>query len=140
MNRYRYEDLSVGMEERFSVTVTEDMTETFRRLSGDPNPLHTDEGFARAHGFRGRVVYGMLTASMLSALGGGYLPGERCLIQGVETKLLRPVYIGDVLTVSGTVSELHDSVRQVVLKVKICNQRGEKVLRGVMKAGVLDEG
>ena len=58
----------------------------------------------------------------------------------METKFLRPVYIGDVLTVSGTVSELHDSVRQVVLKVKICNQRGEKVLRGVMKAGVLDEG
>lgn len=70
MNHYRYEELSVGMEERFLATITEDMTAAFHRLSGDPNPLHTDEAFARAHGFQGRVVYGMLTASLLSTLGG----------------------------------------------------------------------
>lgn len=139
MNHYRYEDLSIGMEESFSVTITEDMTDAFHWLSGDPNPLHTDEKFAQTHGFRERVVYGMLTASMLSTLGGGYLPGKYCLIQSIETKFLRPVFIGDTIEIRGTVNELHDSVRQVVLKVEMLNQRGEKVLRGTMKVGVLDE-
>ena len=140
MNSYRYEDLSVGMEESYSMTITEDMMDAFHQLSGDPNPLHTDEEFAQAHGFKNRVVYGMLTASMLSALGGGYLPGKLCLIQSVETKFLRPVFIGDTLKIRGVVDELHDSVRQAVLKVEIRNQHGDKVLRGVMKVGVLDEG
>lgn len=140
MNRYRYEDLSVGMEERFSATITSEMMTSFHTLSGDPNPLHTDADFARAHGFSDRVVYGMLTASLLSTFGGGYLPGECCLIQGVEVKFVKPVFIGDTLEVRGVVDELHDSVRQAVLKVEMRNQRGEKVLRGVMKVGVLDEG
>ena len=123
MNHYRYEELSVGMAEHFSATITEEMMTAFRGLSGDSNPLHTDADFARAHGFADRV----------------YLPGERCLIQSVETKFLRPVFVGDTLEVQGVVDELHDSVRQAVLKVEIRNQRGEKVLRGVMKVGVLDE-
>lgn len=52
---------------------------------------------------------------------------------------MRPVFVGDTLDVHGVVTELHDSVRQAVLKVEMRNQRGEKVLRGVMKVGVLDE-
>lgn len=139
MNQYRYEDLFIGLEERFSAAITEEMMAAFRRLSGDPNPLHTDEPFAQAHGFPGRVVYGMLTASLLSRFGGEYLPGERCLIQSVEIKFLHPVFVGDALEVRGVVAELHDSVRQAVLKVEIRSQRGERVLRGVMKVGVLDE-
>lgn len=140
MNQYRFEDLAVGMEEHFSATVRADMMDAFHALSGDPNPLHLNADFARAHGFENRVVYGMLTASLLSTLGGGYLPGELCLIQSVETKFLRPVFIGDTLTVRGVVEELHASVRRAVLKVEIRNQHGEKVLRGIMKVGVLDEG
>lgn len=70
MNRYRYEELSVGIEESFSTTITEDMMVAFHELSGDPNPLHTDEEFSRAHGFPSCVVYGLLTASFLSRLGG----------------------------------------------------------------------
>ena len=74
MNHYRYEALSVGMAERFSATITEEMMSAFRTLSGDPNPLHIDADFARAHGFPDRVVYGMLTASLLSTFGGGTFP------------------------------------------------------------------
>lgn len=139
MNHYRYEDLIIGMTEVFYATVTEDMLDAFCALSGDSNPLHMDADFARIHGFPDRVAQGMLTASLLSRLGGVYLPGERCLIQSVEVKFLRPVLVGDTLEVRGTIDELNDSVRQIVLKAEMRNQRGEKVLRGVMKEGVLDE-
>lgn len=139
MNHYRYEDLAIGMTASFFTTVTEDMLNAFRTLSGDSNPLHSDADFARAYGFPDRVAYGMLTASLLSRLGGVYIPGERCLIQSVEVKFLRPVFVGDTLEVCGVIEELHDSVRQVVLKVEMRNQQGEKVLRCVMKEGVLSE-
>ena len=73
----------------------------------------------------------MLTASFLSTLAGVYLP--------VETKFTKPVYIGDLLNISGEVTEINDTVNQIVLKVEIRNQNEEKVLRGKMKVGFLDE-
>lgn len=70
MNEYAYEDMEVGMRESFKCTVTEEMMDSFRAISGDDNPLHTDAAFARGHGYRGRVAYGMLTMSLFSRLGG----------------------------------------------------------------------
>ncbi len=139
MNRYGLSDLSVGMKESFSVTLTEEMMEHFYGITGDENPLHKDLSYAKEQGFSGKVAYGMLTASFLSTLAGVYLPGERSLIQSVEMKFLKPVFIGDELTVEGTVSEIHESVRQIVLKTVIVNQDGVKVLKGIMKIGVRDE-
>lgn len=139
MNDYRYEDLTVGTEEYFSVEIKEEMLEAFRGITEDVNPLHTDREFAIRNKFPDRVVYGMLTASFLSTLAGVYLPGRRSLIQGVETKFLRPVFIGDILCVKGVVSELNNSVRQIVLDVEVSNQGGQKVVSGKMKVGILDE-
>ena len=133
MNNYKYEDLSVGMSESFTVTITQEMLDKFKSITGDVNPLHNDEEFARAKGHPGRVAYGMLTASFLSTLAGVYIPGERSLIQQVETKFAKPVYIGDVLTVTGEIVELVDSVQRLELKVTITNQDGKKVLRGTME-------
>ena len=139
MNHYSISDLSIGHKESFTTEITSEMFDKFREITGDINPLHNDESFAKCLGYRGGVAFGMLTASFLSTLAGVYLPGERSLIHSVETKFTKPVYIGDVLTVSGEVSEIHDTVGQIVLKVEIKNQNGEKVLRGKMKVGFLDE-
>ncbi len=139
MNEYRLEDIYVGMEEAFSVTITEEMMSHFTEITGDINPLHNDEDFAKAMYHPSRVVYGMLTASFISTLGGVYLPGKYCLIQGVEVKFAKPVYIGDVLLVSGKVTELHESVGQLTIKVTIKNQDGTIVCKGKLKAGVMTE-
>ncbi len=135
MNTYTYDEIEVGQAESFTVTVTEDMLSSFKAITGDNNPLHNDEDFAKAKGQPGRVAYGMLTASFLSTLAGVYLPGERSLIQQVEIKFAKPVYIGDTLTVTGQVAEKNDTVQRIELKVTITNQEGAKVLRG--KMGVL---
>jgi len=135
MNNYKYEDLKVGMSESFTVTITPEMLDSFKAITGDINPLHNDEDFAKGKGHPGRVAYGMLTASFLSTLAGVYIPGERSLIQQVETKFANPVYIGDELTVKGEIVELVESVQRLELKVVITNQNGKKVLRG--KMGIL---
>lgn len=133
MNTYTFDDLKVGMSESFQVTITEAMLDSFKGITGDVNPLHNDEEFAKAKGHVGRVAYGMLTASFLSTLAGVYLPGEKSLIQQVETKFSSPVYIGDELTVKGEIAELVESVQRLTLKVTITNQNGKKVLRGKMQ-------
>ncbi|MBQ9390802.1 MAG: MaoC family dehydratase [Lachnospiraceae bacterium] len=137
MREYQLEDIKVGMEESFQTTITEEMMKKFLDITGDVNPLHNDEEYAKDKNHPGRVVYGMLTASFISTLGGVYLPGKNCLIQGVEVKFKKPVYIGDTLTVTGVVDEVHESVRQIVIKVTIKNQNGKAVSKGVLRAGVM---
>lgn len=138
MNEYKFDDLTIGFEESFQCEVTAEKMEGFKKITGDINLLHNDDNFAYNHGFNGRVVYGMLSASLISTLGGVYLPGKYCLIQQVESKFLSPVYIGDILTVKGIVKELNDSVKQAVIKIEIRNQELKKVVKGVLKVGFLE--
>ncbi len=137
MNEYRFEDLRIGKEEYFTVTVTEEMMKQFMDLSGDVNPLHTDDDFAVEQGYREKVVYGLLTTSFISKLIGVLLPGKYCLLQGIDVKYTKPVYAGDILIVKGIIDELHESVRRASIKVEIINQDEKKVVKGKVEVGFL---
>lgn len=139
MNEYTYDEITIGQEESFQVTVSEEMMEQFLQITGDVNPLHRDAAYAATRQYVDKVVYGMLTASFFSTLAGVYLPGRYSLIHSVETKFLRPVYVGDMLTVSGTVKEKEDAYRMLILNLLIKNRKGEKVVRGTMQIKVLDQ-
>lgn len=136
MNHYTLAEMTPGLTESFTVTVTEEMMQDFERLSGDCSPIHIDEDYARRRGYPGRVVYGMLGASFFSTLAGVYLPGEHCLLHGVECKFARPVFIGDTLTVTGTVLRVSEAVAEAEIKAVITNQEGKKVTRGIIRAGL----
>ena len=137
MNNYKFEDLKIGMSESFTVTITEEMMDSFLNLSGDENPLHVDKEFALSQGYSDRVVYGLLTTSFISKLVGVLLPGRYCLLQGIELKYSKPVYVGDILIVRGVVDELHESVQRLSLKVEIINQDEKKVVKGKVEIGFL---
>ena len=139
MKEYKISDIYVGMKESFSRTVTAEMMQKFFDITGDENPLHRDKFFAEKKGFSDRVVYGMLTASLISTLGGCYIPGKYCLIQGIEVRFTKPVFIGDELTVLGEVNRVDIQLKYLEIKVTIWNQKKEKVLRGLLKAGIMDE-
>ena len=136
MNHYTLAEMTPGLTESFTVTVTEEMMQEFERLSGDCSPIHIDEDYARRRGYPGRVVYGMLGASFFSTLAGVYLPGEHCLLHGVECKFARPVFIGDTLTVTGTVLRVSEAVAEAEIKAVITNQEVKKVTRGIIRAGL----
>lgn len=136
MKEYTYADISVGMEESFTVEITEEKLDMFRKISGDVNPLHGDEEYAQSLGHPGRVAFGMLTASFFSTLAGVYLPGKYCLLHETEFKFSRPVYIGDTLTISGVVSEKNDTFRRLVIKGTAKNQNGKTVAKALIKAEV----
>lgn len=137
MKEYRYEDLYIGLTESFEVEITEEMMKSFLNVTGDENPLHNDNEFAKEQGYLNKVVYGMLTSSFVSKLVGVYLPGKYCLLQGLEAKYLRPVYVGDRLTVSGSIDELHESVKRASVKFVITNQDEKKVAKGKADVGFL---
>ena len=134
MNEYKISELSVGMTECFERTITQEMVDAFGDISGDFNPLHTDVDYAVSLGNPGTVVYGMLTASLYSTMAGMYLPGKYCLLQQMETKFRKPVYIGDTLTVTGSIIQKTDFPAQIVVEVKIRNQNGKLVNSGKYSA------
>ena len=136
MNHYRLADLTPGVTESFTVTITEEMMAQFYAITGDNSPIHLDADYAAGRGYPGRVVYGMLGASFLSTLAGVYLPGEHCLLHGVDLKFAKPIFIGDTLIVTGVVDEVNDTFREITIKASIVNQDGKKVTRAVIRAGV----
>lgn len=137
MNHYTYEEIEEGMVQSFEAVVTSQDQEAFRGITKDENPLHKDSSFAVEKGYKEQVVFGMLTASYYSTLAGVYLPGERSLIHSVETKFLKPVYIGDTLKIEGKVTEKNDTYRLIYIKAAIRNQDGVKVSKATLQVAVL---
>ena len=139
MNSYKFVDINVGLEESFSVRVNSEKLDKFLKISGDINPLHTDAEYSKSKGFSDRVVYGMLTSSFFSTLVGVYLPGKYCILQGVDIQFSKPVYIDDILTITGKVSYINEAYKQLEIKAVIINQDNKKVSRATIKVGVMDE-
>ena len=136
VKNYMLAQMQPGLCESFTVTVTEENMAQVCALSGDVSPIPMDEAYAAGRGYPGRVCYGMLVAAFFSTLAGVYLPGEHCLLHSVESKFAKPVFIGDVLTVTGVVEEVNEVFGEVTIKGTITNQDGKKVCRGVIKAGL----
>ncbi|MGI6739146.1 MAG: MaoC/PaaZ C-terminal domain-containing protein [Christensenellales bacterium] len=137
MNEYTFEQIQVGHKEQFSRIITKDMEDAFREITGDNNPMHRDDNFAIEIGggkYRGHVAFGMLTASLISTLGGMYLPGKYSLIHSVDKLSFRkPVYVGDVLTIAGEVKVKQDGLKLIIIGIKITNQNGKTVATAEMK-------
>ena len=140
MRYYSYDEIEIGQIETLDVEITEDKQDMFLKISGDNNPMHVDEAYAKSKGFdRGRLVYGMLTTSFYSTLVGTLLPGEKCLFHEADIKFRKPVFIGDVLQVSGECVEKNDTFKLLTIKAKIRNQSNELVSTAKLKVGMLDE-
>ncbi len=141
MNEYTLSEIAVGMKASFERTITREMEEMFRKISGDDNPLHWDDEYAGQAGggrFNGHVCYGMLTASLYSAMAGMYLPGKYSLIHSLEEVcFMNPVFVGDTLQVTGEVTDKDEALGLIRLKVEIRNGQGKKVSRAKMKVLVL---
>lgn len=139
MNEYKFEDIKLNMTEEFQIRITEKMQEDFRNISGDINPMHFDEDFAKEKGFDKKLVFGMLTASFFSTLVGVYLPGKNCLFQECkDIKFHKPIFVGDELFIKGEVIEIDERFRRITIKAVIRNQENIKVCSAKLVVGVLE--
>lgn len=124
-----YEDLRVGMRESLLKTVTSSDVARFAELSGDHNPIHLSEHFAKKTRFGSRIAHGIYTASLVSAIIGTRLPGPGAVYLSQTLAFKAPVKIGDVVEASVEVVEMVDKGRRVRLHCE-CRVDARIVLDG----------
>jgi 3-hydroxybutyryl-CoA dehydratase len=132
---YKFEDLSLGMTHETHHVITEKDIELFAEVSGDRNPLHMDEEFAKKTAFGQRIAHGALTASYISGILGNDLPGPGSIFVGLNMRFRRPVYIGSNVIVRVEVTEMIERGNRVTLKVS-CNVDGKAAISGEAKVMV----
>ncbi len=141
MNEFTINDIEIGTKASFTKMITKEMEDSFRNITGDENPLHKDDDFAREVGggkFKSHASFGMLTASLFSTIAGMYLPGKYSLIHSVEEiSFMKPVFVGDNLTITGEVIDKIEDLRLIILKVTVQNQDNKVVSRAKMKVLVM---
>ncbi len=101
-----FEDLSLGMTEALTKVVSSDDVVGFAEITGDRNPIHLSEHFAAKTPFGTRIVHGLYTAGLISALLGTRLPGPGAIYISQTLNFRAPVKIGDTVEVTITVEEL----------------------------------
>jgi 3-hydroxybutyryl-CoA dehydratase len=130
-----FAELAVGMTYSTQHLVTEQDVIDFARVSGDHNPIHLDEEYAKTTVFGTRVAHGALTASYVSAILGNHLPGPGAIFTDMSMTFKRPVRLGDTVTATAEVTELIERGFRVILSVK-CEVDGRIVMKGEAKVTV----
>ena len=124
------QQLRVGDKAELRKTFVEDDVAEFAKVSGDSNPAHMDENYAKTTHFKTRIVHGMLAGSLFSALLGTDLPGVGTIYTGQTLKFTRPVHFGEEITASVTVKELNAERNRAIFECLAVNQQGEPVIVG----------
>lgn len=121
---------SVGDSAEITKTIEQSDVDAFARVTGDHNPVHVDEEFAKTTRFGRRIAHGMLTASLISAVLANKLPGEGSVYLGQTLQFVAPVFAGDEVTARVTVKEIREDKPIMKLETICVNQRNELVVRG----------
>jgi acyl dehydratase len=132
-SEYKFDEISIGDKKKFTEKIDDDKLQAFAKLSGDFNPLHMNEEYARTTKFKKRVCHGMLLASFFSKLIGMYLPGKNALYFSQDLNFQAPCYLGDQITVEGEVLDKSNSTRIITIKTSIYNQDGSCLVDGTAK-------
>ncbi len=121
---------NVGDSAEITKTIDEADIQAFAEVTGDHNPIHLDDEFAKTTRFGRRIAHGMLSASLISAVLANKLPGEGSIYLGQTLEFRAPVFPGDEITARVTVREIREDKPIVKLETVCVNQRDEVVIRG----------
>lgn len=124
-----FEDLSVGQSAETTKIVGASDVEAFAAVSGDTNPVHLDEAYARTTPFQGRIAHGMLSGAYISAVLGTKLPGPGAIYLTQSLRFRRPVKIGDPVVTQVSVTAL-DERRGHATLATVCKVDGKTVVDG----------
>ena len=122
--------LQVGDTATLEKTITDADIRAFADLTGDHNPVHLDDEFAKTTRFGRRIAHGMLSAGLLSAVLANKLPGVGTVYLSQSLSFVAPVYPGDTVTARVTVTKVREDKPIVTLETVCTNQRGEPVIKG----------
>ncbi|MET3618376.1 3-hydroxybutyryl-CoA dehydratase [Peptoniphilus olsenii] len=123
-------ELKVGQSACFTKTVSEADVYNYIGVSGDFNPAHINEEYAKDTTFKTRIAHGMISAGFISAVLGTQLPGPGTIYLSQDLKFTHPVHFGDTITATCTVEELFPEKNRVIMDTVCTNQYGETVIEG----------
>lgn len=126
-----FDEIRVGDTASFSITLTKEEHDRFAILSGDSSPVHTDDSFAREHGFAGKIGYAFHISALLSRMYGMYLPGGTSICLRQESNFIAEWYPGDTITVTGTVTRKIVSTKIIEIGTAMLRQDDQNIFRGV---------
>lgn len=126
------DEIKIGMSGEFSKRITEADVAGFAKVTGDYNPVHMDDDFAKQTQFHGRIAHGMLSAGLISACLGQKMPGPGAIYLNQSLRFDKPVFFDDVLVVTATVVKIDQKkhFKIVTLKTEVRNQDGDIVTEG----------
>ncbi|MBI3394375.1 MAG: MaoC family dehydratase [Spirochaetia bacterium] len=129
-----FDEIQIGDKASFAKTISETDVYLFAGISGDFNPVHVDEEYAKTTPFGKRIAHGGLAASLLAPVLGMKLPGIGTVALEVTQRFRSPVYFGDTVTCEVEVTKKIDRMRAVEMRITWTNQRGETVGKGSCRA------
>jgi acyl dehydratase len=129
MKNVTYEQINIGDKSSLTRTLDQNCINAFAYMSGDINPAHFDQNYAKNSIMKDIVGHGFWSGSLISTLLGTQLPGPGTIYLSQSLKFSRPVYIGDTITIEVNVIEKKPKNR-VVLECTCVNQKGELVTSG----------
>ncbi len=131
-------NLKVGDKFSTSKQITDRVVQTFAELSGDYNPIHLDEEFAKTTRFGKRIAHGMISGALISAVLGYELSERKIVFLNQTMKFVAPVFIDETVTATATVKNVREDKPIVTLETICSNQNGETVVEGEAVVMILD--
>lgn len=123
-------EIKIGDEFTTTREVTDEVIRQFAEVSGDYNPIHLDEEFAAKTRFGKRIAHGMLSGAFISAVLGNEFRERKIVYLSQTMKFTAPTFIGDTITVNGTVTNIREDRGIVTLDTICTNQNGEVTVKG----------
>jgi len=125
-----YDELEIGDEASFTKTITETDVYLFAAISGDFNPVHVDEEYAKQTPFGTRIAHGGVTESLIAPVLGTKLPGLGTIAVEISSRFKAPTFFGDTITAKASVVEKIATKRWIKLRLSWTNQKGKVVAEG----------
>ena len=122
------EDLEIGQKATLSKKITEDDINQFSQITGDDNPVHVNEDFAKQTIFKKRIAHGFLSASLISTVIATKLPGPGSIYISQSLKFLAPVFIDEEINVNIVVLEINREKKRVKLLTECFKSEKEYLL------------
>lgn len=132
-------DLKIGDKFSTGKQITDAVVRAFAELSGDYNPIHLDEEFARKTRFGKRIAHGMISGALISAVLGNEFKERKIVYLSQTMKFIAPVFIDDTVTATATVKNIREDKPIVTLETICTNQNGEITLKGEAAVMILPE-
>ena len=139
MKPVKFSELEVGMKGSFTKKITQEDVDLFIKICNDTNPIHIDDNFVKDTPLKTKIVHGILTSSLISAVVGTKCPGPGSIWLDQNLRFLLPVRINDIITAASEILVKIPERQQVIVRTSCTNQKGEIVIEGVGLHKILEK-